>query len=93
MDPYFVFQATLSVGIIVIGHFTKTYHSYLKKGNPIVDPYDLGELGVYEFFLYSNGISLSVTVLGLMFVFTGLQFKKDVALAVSNYSFIPNRDR
>ena len=60
----------------------------MKKGRDddntsIIDPYDFGYYGRYEFFLYTTSVGVVMAVLSLVGSFTGLLEKKGGTLAVS----------
>ena len=46
------------------------------------DPYDLGEFGRYEFFLYTTSVGVIIAIISLVGLFTGLLEKNGGALAV-----------
>ena len=71
------------VGIGFVAYFTKELHDELTEGDPKISGYDLGQLGRYEFFLYTTGVGVGIAVLGFVGTITGLLEKKHGALAVS----------
>ena len=75
--------ASLAIGMGFVAFFTKEYHDYETRKDPTIDPYDLGEFGRYEFFLYSTGTGVVLAVFGLVCVLMGLMEKKHGALAMS----------
>ena len=77
-------------GMGCVAYFTKEYHDEIearyKRFSPdgdYIDPYDRGEFGRYEFFLYATGVGVGIVVLGFVFAIVGLLEKKHGALAVS----------
>ena len=62
-----------------VAYFTKELHD----ADDSNFAYDTGELGRYEFFLYTTGVGMGIAVLGFVCTITGLLEKKHGALAVS----------
>ena len=66
-----------------VGHFLKEDHDLVKESKFILDPYDLGAYGRYEFFLYTTSVGVIIAILSLVASITGLLEKQGGTLAVS----------
>ena len=67
-----------------VGYFTNEYNDQLSENNPSdIDPYDIGQLGRYEFYLYTASVGIIIENLGYVFVARGFLEKKYGAMAVS----------
>ena len=74
--------ALLVVGMGFVAYFTKELHDEATKDDPLIDPYDLGTFGRYEFFLYTASVGVGIAVLGLVCALTEIPEKKYGALAM-----------
>ncbi|XP_028392745.1 uncharacterized protein LOC114517271 [Dendronephthya gigantea] len=61
----------LVVGIGFVAHFTKEAHDSLAKYL-----YELGRLGRFEFYLFTNGVGVAIAFFGLLCTLTGVLEKK-----------------
>ena len=75
--------AMLVIGMGFVAYHTKEFRDELTKDDPKIDPYDVGALGRYEFYLYSAGVGVVLAVFGLVCVLMGLLEKKHGALPMS----------
>ena len=57
----------------VIGHFLKEYRDDIKdqyeRENDLRDPYDFGQYGRYEFFLYTTCVGVIIAIMSLVWTF------------------------
>ena len=76
------------VGVGLVGYYTKESHDELTKdyGDDDIDPYDLGRLGRYEFYLYTASVGIIIACLGLVCAARGFLEKKYGAMAVSMHA-------
>ena len=72
----------LVVGTGFVAYFTKEAHDHVTKDAPPIDPYDLGNFGRYEFFLYTTCVGMGIAVLGFVFAIAGLLEKRYGAFAM-----------
>ena len=77
-------QVVLLAATGVIGYFMKEYRDDVndRLSSDSVDPYDLGQYGRYEFFLYTTSVGVIIAIISLVGLFTGLLEKNGGALAV-----------
>ncbi|CAB4001362.1 ---NA--- [Paramuricea clavata] len=73
----------LVTGMGLVAYHTKEYHDAVTVNDPSTDPYDVGQFGRYEFFMYTTGVGVGIAVLGFVCAFTGQLEKKHGALAAS----------
>ncbi|XP_028392840.1 uncharacterized protein LOC114517345 [Dendronephthya gigantea] len=66
----------LVTGVGLVSYFTREYRFELSKGNPQPDPYDIGKLGRYEFYLYTASVGIIISGLALVCILRGLLEKK-----------------
>ncbi|XP_028392857.1 uncharacterized protein LOC114517362 [Dendronephthya gigantea] len=73
----------MMIGVGFVSFFTKEYSDELSKGNPKPDPYDLGQLGRYEFYLCTVIIGLVIEHIGFVCVLRGYLLKKHSAMCMA----------
>ena len=71
-------------GLGVVGFFLKEVHDVATENDPEIDPYDRGDYGRYEFYLYATSVGVIIGIIGLVAVLTGMIEKNCGALTVSN---------
>jgi hypothetical protein len=77
-------QVLLVIGMGLVAYFTKELHDDVTKSDMLVpDPFDAGNYGRQEFYLYSTSVGLVLAVVGLVCVINGVLQTKHGALAVS----------
>ena len=76
-----------------VAYFTKEFHDQITENDPKIDPYDVGSLGRYEFFLFTTCVGVGIAVLGIVCAFIGLLEKKYGASAVSIVFYIHGEAR
>jgi hypothetical protein len=88
-------QVLLVTGMGLVAYHTKEYHDELTKisGSLSNDPYDIGQFGRYEFFMYTTGVGVGIAVLGFVCALTGKLEKKHGVLAVGIGLVIHRRTR
>ncbi|CAB4002143.1 DNA transposase THAP9 [Paramuricea clavata] len=74
-------EIVLVVAIGTVGHFVKEDHDLVKER--LLDPYDFGAYGRYEFFLYTTSVGVIIAILSLVASITGLLEKQGGTLAMA----------
>ena len=65
----------------IVGYFVKEYHDNLTKSDPEIDPYNAGQLGRFEFFLYATSVGIIIAAVGLVAFLSGLHEKGPLAVS------------
>ncbi|XP_046843528.1 uncharacterized protein LOC124437604 isoform X2 [Xenia sp. Carnegie-2017] len=71
----------LVAGLGCVGHFTKEYVDHIEDSNS--EAYKQGVFGREEFFLYTTGVGVIISIVGLVLNFSGLINEKHNAVAMA----------